>query len=185
MTSRNKRKCLYCKEEFQVDVRNAKKQKCCRRTACRKAQKAARDARWRAKNPDYFKGPLHVRRVQTWRAENPGYWRRQRSGRGEARRQRTAEPVGDALQDALALEAIDTAGESATLASTKASKALQDALSVSLAGQSAILIGLIAHLTDSTLQADIALTTRRLIQLGLDILSGGTHPNAPEESAAP
>ncbi|CAE6900529.1 hypothetical protein [Paraburkholderia domus] len=35
-----------------------------------------------------------------------------------------------------------------------------------------LLIGLIAHLTDSALQEDIARSTRRLLQLGQDILSG-------------
>ena len=82
MKRRNRRKCLYCREEFEVDARNAKKQKCCRKPRCRSAQKAARDARWRAKNPDYFKGPVNVARVQAWRADNPGYSRRQ-GGQGQ------------------------------------------------------------------------------------------------------
>jgi hypothetical protein len=43
---------------------------------------------------------------------------------------------------------------------------------------------LIAHLSDSALQDDIASTTRGLLQLGQDILSG-QKPQAPQTSAAP
>jgi hypothetical protein len=41
-----------------------------------------------------------------------------------------------------------------------------------LSAQPAVLVGLIAHLTDSALQEDIARSTQRLLQLGQDILSG-------------
>lgn len=58
--------------------------------------------------------------------------------------------------------------------------ALQDAL----LSQDPVLIGLIAHLSDSALQDDIASTTRRLLELGQDILSGQT-PHASQTSAAP
>jgi hypothetical protein len=70
---------------------------------------------------------------------------------------------GVALQDALALQVIETPEDIA-------SRALQDALRC----QGPVLIGLIAHLSDSALQDDIASTTRGLLQLGQDILSGGT-----------
>jgi hypothetical protein len=48
--------------------------------------------------------------------------------------------------------------------------ALQDALGL----QDPVLIGLISQLTDSTLQDSIAVTVRRLLELGQDILSGTT-----------
>jgi hypothetical protein len=57
--------------------------------------------------------------------------------------------------------------------------ALQDALQC----QGPVLIGLIAQLTDSTLQDALTATTRGLLQLGRDILSGSRH--APQTSAAP
>ena len=47
-----------------------------------------------------------------------------------------------------------------------------DALQEVLSAQPAVLIGLIAHLTDSPLQEDIVRSTRRLLQLGQDILNG-------------
>jgi hypothetical protein len=169
MKRRNRRKCLYCKEEFEVDVRSAKRQKCCRKPECRRASKAARQGRWLAKNPEYFRGPENVARVQAWRSENPGYWRRRRS-KGKGHKDRS---TAGALQDALAPQAADLKKDFGT----SASGALQDALSV----HGPVLIGLIAHLTGSTLQDDISVTTQRLLQLGQDILSR-TH--ATEESAA-
>ena len=58
--------------------------------------------------------------------------------------------------------------------------ALQDALRC----QGPVLIGLIAHLSDSALQVDIAATSRRLLQLGQDIL-GGKSSDAHQTGAAP
>jgi hypothetical protein len=49
--------------------------------------------------------------------------------------------------------------------------ALQDAFFM----QPAILVGLIAQLTGLSFQDDIAMTARRLQQLGRDILCGSTH----------
>jgi hypothetical protein len=48
----------------------------------------------------------------------------------------------------------------------------QGALQDDLFRQPAVLVGLIAHLTGLALQDDIAMTARRLQQLGRDILSG-------------
>jgi hypothetical protein len=48
--------------------------------------------------------------------------------------------------------------------------ALQDSFFM----QPAVLVGLIAHLTGLSLQDDIAMTARRLQQLGRDILGGST-----------
>jgi hypothetical protein len=56
--------------------------------------------------------------------------------------------------------------ETATQSVSLAQRALQEVL----ADQPTVLIGLIAHLTDSPLQDDIASTSRRLLKLGQDIL---------------
>jgi hypothetical protein len=174
MKRRNRRKCLYCKDEFEADVRNVKKQKCCGKAECRRAAKTARQGRWVAKNPEYFSGPENVARVQGWRAENPGYWRRPGS-KGKGPRGQSA----GALQDALAPQPHDPPEDFGTSALTSAPSA--DALQDALRTQDALLVGLIAHLIASTLQDDISATRQRLLQLGQDILSR-TH--APEESAA-
>lgn len=156
-------KCLCCGDIFTVDVRNRGRQKYCPKRPCRAAGKAARQRRWLGKpeNRDYFSGPEHVQRVRVWRAQHPGYWRAHRRGRRVA------------LQDALKLQVVEPTEDLAC-------RALQDALR----SQGPVLIGLIAHLSDSALQEDIASTTRRLLELGQDILSGQT-PHAVQTSAAP
>lgn len=163
MSKRRTNKCLCCGELFEPDVRNRGRQKYCGKQSCRRVGKAARQRRWREQpqNRDYFRGAEHVERVRRWRAAHPGYWR-------SHRRRRTA-----ALQDALAPEVIESPEDFAT-------RALQDALRL----QGPVLIGLIAQLTDSALQEDIAATTRGLLQLGQDILAGRS-PHASQASAAP
>ena len=86
MARPEQRSCLFCREMFRADRRNARHQKYCSEPACRKASKAASQRAWLAKseNQDYFRGPENVARVQAWRAAHPGYWRRpggQRRGR--------------------------------------------------------------------------------------------------------
>jgi hypothetical protein len=166
MASKRSNKCRICGDLFTADPRNHKRQKYCPKLTCKAAGKAARQRRWLAQeqNRDYFRGPEQVQRVREWRAAHPGYWRRYRG------------PGGDALQDALGGQAVDLAQGIDRSAET----ALQDALRC----QGPILIGLIAHLSDSALQADIALTSRRLLQLGQDIL-GGKQSDAHQAGAAP
>jgi hypothetical protein len=124
--------------------------------------KAARQRRWLAKpeNQNYFREADHAARVREWQQAHPGYWRN------------TSRYKRRTLQDAHAVQVIERPKDNAT--------ALQDALRL----QGPVLIGLIAHLSDSTLQEDIAQTSRRLLQLGQDILSGG-RSDAPQTSAAP
>ena len=146
-------KCLCCGELFRADPRNIRHQKYCSQATCRKASKAASQRRWLAKpeNRDYFRGPVNVARVQFWRQAHPGYRHR-------------GTKKGAALQEDSRTQPVDTKAQSDLLAAN----ALQDYL----ASQPAILIGLIAPITDSALQEDIARSTRRLLELGRDILSG-------------
>jgi hypothetical protein len=82
-------KCLYCNEKFHPDARNRRHQQYCTKDACRKASKAARQARWLAKpeNLDYFRGRANCERVRQWSLANPD----------DSRRKTTARPL--ALQD--------------------------------------------------------------------------------------
>ena len=155
---RRQRKCLHCGELFHPDVRNAHHQRYCGEAACRRASKAASQRGWLSKraNRGYFRGAAHVDRVRAWRAEHPGYWRGARRGALQA---------GAALQDVYAEQAIEVAEESGDLAPS----VLQELFGA----QPIVLIGLIANLTGSTLQEDIASSARRFQQLGQDILSGG------------
>lgn len=153
-----KRKCLNCGTWFRPDPRNVRHQEYCSEAACRRASKAASQRRWldKPENRDYFRGAEQVARVQRWRAEHPGYGRR-------ASASTTA-----SLQDDCHAQAVEIQEKSADLEAS----ALQEVL----AAQPAVLIGLIAHLTDSPLQEDIVRSTRRLLQLGQDILNGrGDH----------
>jgi len=148
-------KCLHCRELFRPDPRNVHRQRYCSKPACRKASKAASQRRWldKPENQDYFKGAANVRRVQAWRAAHPGYWRR--GGRLSA----------SALQEDSLAQAIDNNKKTDFLTEP----ALQDLLTT----QPFVLIGLIANLTGTALQDDIARTGQHLGQLGRDIVCGG------------
>jgi hypothetical protein len=163
MANQRQSKCLCCGDKFTVDVRNRGRQKYCPKRSCRAAGKAARQRRWLAKpeNRNYFREADNAARVREWQRTHPGYWRN------------TARHKSRTLQDALPPQAPESHKENATLA-------LQDALRL----QGPVLIGLIAHLSDSTLQDDIASTTRGLLQLGQDILARKVS-DAGEKGAAP
>ncbi len=154
---RGRRKCLCCEEFFRPDPRNQRHQRYCSKPACRRASHAASQRRWLSKpeNRDYFRGPIHVARVQAWRHAHPGYGAR--AGLNER----------SALQDDCRAQGIDSSAQSAGLA-------LQEITSA----QPLVLLGLIAHFTDSALQDDIAAASRRLIELGQDVL-GGRVPRSP------
>ena len=160
-----KKKCCHCGKLFLPDPRNAKRQTFCAEPACRKVSKSASQRKWRQKpeNIDYFRGPENVRRVQEWRKGRPGYWRsKPRIG-------------SDALQDPLNAEQFENNRDTANLT--------PDPLQDVLIAQPTVLLGLIANFTGSALQDDIAVTVRRLRQLGQDILNpsprskGGRHDN--------
>ena len=160
MAQSGQRKCLCCGLFFDSDHRNLTRQRYCSVTACRHASKVASQAAWlvEPQNCEYFHGPVHVARVQAWRAAHPGY------GRGRHRTRR-------ALQDSLIVQVPDSAEESANrgeIAEAPAEAALQDSWST----LPPALAGLIAHLFSVTLQEDMASTTRRLVQLGHDVING-------------
>jgi len=161
MAQSGQRKCLCCGLFFDPDHRNRKRQRYCSATACRRASKAASQAVWltQPENVGYFRDPVHVARVQAWRAAHPGY------GCGRHRAPR-------ALQDRLIAQVTDSTDESLNrgeIAAPPAAPALQDPLST----LPPALAGLIAHLFEVTLQDDMAATTRRLVQLGHDVINRG------------
>ena len=177
MAQRGQRKCWCCAEYFEVDYRNRERQRYCSTTACRRASKVASQAAWLAQsqNAEYFRGPVHVARVQVWRAAHPGY------GRGQPRR---AAPLQDSLiaQVPDMIEECSIRTESAGVLS---GRVLQDSLNV----PSPVLAGLIAHLFEVTLQEDIAATILRLVQLGHDVMNrsgdADSQASATARAAAP
>jgi hypothetical protein len=137
---------------FHPDARNRRHQQYCAKDVCRKASKAARQARWLAKpeNRDYFRGSANCERVRQWRLANPNY------SRGKT----AARPV--ALQDVLDPQPV--ANESPVGSCTPSP--LQDDLLL----QPALIVGLITVLTGHVLQDDLVASVRLFISRGLDIL---------------
>ncbi len=146
-----KKRCKNCRRLFIPDYRNRNRQNYCKRAECRKASKTASQKKWVNKpgNRNYFRGPLHVQRVQEWRKKNPGYWK-----------QSSKKAV--ALQDSLTPQLTENNNDNRELQNN----ALQDLLKV----QPTVMIGLISNFIGSALQDDIANTLLRMQQSGQDIL---------------
>lgn len=165
MAKAGQRKCLCCKGLFNPDPRNVHRQRYCSHTDCRRASKLASQAAWLTKPPniDYFRDPVHVARVQAWRAAHPGY------SRAKPAKSANTPVAAPALQDSLIPQVIDFIAETpirTEMPEPSAVTALQDILNA----PTPVLAGLIAHLFDLTLQDDIATTTRRLVQMGHDLM---------------
>ena len=161
MAQSGQRKCLSCGQFFDVNRRSGERHRYCSATSCRRASKSASQASWLAQsqNTEFFCGPVHVERVQAWRAAHPGY------SKG---RQRTS----CALQDSLFAQVPDLVEEYGNRTEAPAapeSVALQDSINT----LPPALAGLIAHLFGVTLQDEMAATTRRLVQLGEDVINRG------------
>ena len=145
------RKCCHCSQFFVPDARHRARQCFCAAPECRRASKAASQQRWlrRPENRDYFRGPENVQRVRAWRAAHPGYKRR-------ARRQPAA------------LQEMINAQPPPAQAPAPPDDAV--ALQETWQAQPPLLVGLIAHLTDTTLQEDMAPVMRGLIARGQALL---------------
>jgi len=145
-----KKKCRHCRCLFVLDPRNQDRQDYCRKRPCKKASKVASQKKWLSKpeNKDYFKGPVHVKRVQEWRKKNPDYWKRSKRL--------------IALQDLLIAQPAENTDNNDQVNAN----ALQDLL----LAQSPVIIGLISNFIGSPLQDDIADTLLRMQQSGQDIL---------------
>jgi hypothetical protein len=160
MARGRRRKCKCCLKLFCPDPCNRRHQRYCSAPRCRRASKAASQARWLGKpeNQRYFRDPWHAARVHAWRSRNPGYWRRV---------QRRA----IALQDVSTAQPVDAA--------RKTNDFVRSPLQDLLTAQPAVLIGLIAHLVGTPLQDDLVRTTDRLLRLGQDILAMSRGPPTP------
>ena len=169
MTPKRRRKCRNCGQLYEPDPRNCWHQGYCSQPACRQASKAASQQRWRAspKGRDYFRGSANLLRVQAWRKAHPGYWRR---------RHKTPR----ALQDHCPPQSLVPPADKPSLNP----RALQDVILT----QGLMLTGLLAQLTGSALQENIASTTRRLIALGQQVQgpsSGRQNHGRGQTSALP
>lgn len=171
MAQSGQRKCLCCGDFFDLDHRNRERQRYCSNADCRGASKAASQAAWLAQpqNRDYFRDPVHVARVQAWRTAHPGY-------------SRSKHHRPPALQDPLFTQVTEKTEEYPIRGEVSAatfSTALQDLLTA----PTPVLAGLIAHLFEGTLQEDIATTTRRLVQLGHDVINRSRNEHSQARAA--
>lgn len=151
-TQKRQRKCLHCKEHFLPDYRHRERQRFCFKADCRKARKRAIQKAWLEKpgNEKYFWDEENAERVRKWQKGHPGYWKNTTRWR-----KRTLQ---DACSEQVPLTPEVTAGSPI--------RTLQDLCSM----QTPLFVGLIAMLAGSTLQDDIATTTRQLVAKGYDIL---------------
>ena len=158
------RKCCHCGTWFRPHRRNADRQRFCSKVECRMASKRASQQKWCRRNPGYFHGEQHVRKVQAWRREHPGYWKEQGVGA----------PPGppDALQDLLSAQGFDDKGVTVfrNCLFAEISRPLQDLL----AAQSHALVGLTAMISGEPLQEDIARVLTSCYERGQRI--GGVVP---------
>jgi hypothetical protein len=147
---------LHCKKIFVPDYRNRGRQKYCCTPECQAASKQASQQQWLSKpgNRHYFRGPENIQRVQEWRAEHPGYWKRQ-----------PRRPSGTLQETCSAQVAVNE-----PLPQKQAPQVSQPALQDLCEVKTPLLVGLIAQFTDTALQEDIVVYTRRLIARGQDIL---------------
>ena len=142
MTHERRRTCHHCKQLYKPNPRSRWHQRYCSQPACRQASKAASQACWRAspEGRDYFHGTANQLRVQAWRKAHPGYSR----SRAQKRR---------ALQDHCAPQVLVQRDDKPTLTP----RALQDLLVT----QGLAFTGLVAQITGSPLQEDVASVIRR------------------------
>ena len=151
MRRRRQRACHHCEVGFVPKPHNHKKQHYCGATECQTMSKRVSQARWRAKNPDYDRGPVAVKRVQQWRSENPGYWRPKK-----APLEKTP------LQNDCITQSLDKQSDDADLEGT--------ALREDCITQPPLILGLMSILSGFTLQEDIDRFGRELHNKGRQIL---------------
>jgi hypothetical protein len=166
MSAPSSGKCLHCRAAFVPCPTHRTTQHYCAKPECRKASKAAAQARWRQQphNRAYFRGPEHVERVRRWRARHPGYWLKKAPAR----------PL--ALQDFAPhqpppAEPLTTApagpSEGQRPAASPGADALQDLAGV----QVPLLAGVVSLLLGDALQDRFAELTRQLVDRGKRVLA--------------
>lgn len=153
MGRQEQRQCVHCGIRFTPDRRNGHHQRYCKAIPCKAASKKASQAKWLAKNPDYHRGPEAVARVQAWRQSHPGYGRIK-----SATLNQEPLPFPMAGNTPTLAEVLDPPKNSCNAQAAPAATPLQDFLSA----QPTVLVGLIAHIWGSALQADIASALNRL-----------------------
>jgi hypothetical protein len=149
---RPRAKCLHCTKLFLPDCRSAQRQRFCLKPDCRKARKRELQRAWLAKpeNQNYFRDAKHAKEVRDWQKAHPGYWK------NTARYRRRTLQDGCPEQTPAVQE----------VEPNSPNRTLQDLCAM----QVPLFVGLISMFVGSTLPDDIAMSTRRLVIKGHDIL---------------
>jgi hypothetical protein len=169
MRSPSSRKCCHCREHFVPSPNNRRSQRYCAKAHCRKASKAAAQAKWanKVENRDYFRGAENVERVRQWRRGHPGYWRK-----------KNAEPQG--LQDLAPSEVIGSEAftvqehilsRGADLMFRQVPSQMELALQDLASCQVPLLAGVVSLLIGDALQDRFADFARELVDRGKRVLS--------------
>jgi len=188
------RRCKHCNGLFRADVRNRRQQQYCGETECRRASKKASQDRWLRsdKGRGYFRGPPSVERVRQWRAAHPGYGKRgvpqgtlQDISTAQVIDKQGVAPVDSStstlfrnpLQDlftsqqALLIGLIAKPPEAERPdARSQRPVGIRDLTGTKIYARNVLVTDRDSNLTGSTLQDDIAETTRRYIHSGQEIL---------------
>jgi hypothetical protein len=144
------RRCAHCGRRFLVNPRLGRRQRFCSEPECAYVSHLKSQKKWRRgpKGREYFKGSVNANGVRAWRKNHPDYWRKYGRLSGLA----IDEPLAAALREL----------------------ALQDSIDTHLA----LLVGLIAEVSNLALQDSIAIEIRRLMLRGHGILAKSISPEA-------
>ena len=161
--TQTRRKCRCCTKFFLPDPRTQHRQHYCSEPACRAASKAASQRHWLSKagNGDYFRGAEQGSRVEPWRQNPPGYWKKKASSE--------------------ATQAPEVQRAKPDQSSCNVPRGLPGTLQDHSLAQDPAFVGLISMVTGSTLQDEIAATTRQLLLRGRNIL-GCVSPETAQNS---
>lgn len=156
-----RKRCPHCLKLFAPDPRNIKRQRfCCQTAECRKASKKDSQQRWldKPENRDYFRGKNNCDRVRDWRAKHPDRCRKKPPPKKSA-----------VLQDDLTPQRPVNNDDISILEPSLLQEVIQ--------AQPYVILGLIANITGTVLQDDMAITIRRLLHMGIDIATQPTTGN--------
>jgi hypothetical protein len=97
--------CCICHNTFIPSKYAGSRQLVCANAECRREAKKERQAKWVARNADYFQGPENVERVSEWRRKNPDWRERKKTAVGKSSPEtescNTAESGMERLQDSV------------------------------------------------------------------------------------
>lgn len=150
------RHCAHCGRKFEVNPRLGRRHRFCSQPECAHASHLKSDRKWRCspKGLEYFKGWVNAEHVRTWRKEYPGYWRR------------NGKLSGITLDK--------------SLVAVLREFALQDSIDTHLA----LLVGLVAKVSNLALQDTIAFELRQIMLRGHGILQNSESSVNPAAPAA-